>query len=86
MYVDDHQIYVKGKDMYTIVAKLQESITLGTNWHDSNLLQGNLKKYQTMNIRNKSVYVTADISMLSLEGNSVSSERYCSNSALLSKI
>ena len=55
MYVDDHQIYVKGKDMYTIVAKLQESITLGTNWHDSNLLQGNLKKYQTMNIQNKSV-------------------------------
>ena len=25
MYADDHQIYVKGKDMYTIVAKLQES-------------------------------------------------------------
>ena len=30
-------------------------ITLGTNWHDSNLLQGNLKKYQTMNIQNESV-------------------------------
>ena len=29
--------------------------------------------------------VTADISMLSLEQNSVSSERYCSDSALLSK-
>ena len=41
--------------MYTIVARLQESITLGTNWYDSNLLQGNLKKYQTMNIQNKSV-------------------------------
>ena len=26
-----------------------------TNWYDSNLLQGNMKKYQTMNIRNKSV-------------------------------
>ena len=55
MYADDHQIYVKGKDMCTIVAKLQESATLATNWYDSNLLQGNLKKYQTMNIRNKSV-------------------------------
>ena len=31
------------------------------------------------------ICVTADISMLSLERNSVSSERYCSNSALLSK-
>ena len=29
--------------------------------------------------------VTADISMLSLELNSVSSERYCSDSAVLSK-
>ena len=38
-----------------LVAKLQESVTLATNWYDSNLLQGNLKKYQTMNIRNKSV-------------------------------
>ena len=54
MYADDHQIYVKGKDMCNIVAKLQESVTLGTNWYDWNLLQGNLKKYQTMNIQNKS--------------------------------
>ena len=55
MYADDHQIYVKGKDICTVVAKLQENATLTTNWYDSNLLQGNLKKYQTMNIRNKSV-------------------------------
>ena len=55
MYADDHQIYVKGKDICTVVAKLQESATLATNWYDSNLLQANLKKYQTMNIRNKSV-------------------------------
>ena len=55
MYADDHQIYVEGKDMCTVVEKLQESATLTTNWYDSNLLQGNMKKYQTMNIRNKSV-------------------------------
>ena len=55
MYADDHQIYVEGKDMCTVVEKLQESATLTTNWYDSNLLQGNLKKYQTMIIRNKSV-------------------------------
>ena len=55
MYEDDHQIYEKGKDMCTVLAKLQKSTTLATNWYDSNLLQGNLKKYQTMSIRNKSV-------------------------------
>ena len=55
MYADDHQIYVEGKDLCTIVAKPQESATIATNWYDSNLLLGNLKKYQTMNIRNKSV-------------------------------
>ena len=49
MCADDHQIYVKGKDTCTVVAKLQGSgPTLATNWYDSNLLQGNLKKYQTM--------------------------------------
>ena len=53
MYADDHQIYVKGTDICTVVAKLQESASLAANWYDSNLLQGNLKKYQTMNIRNK---------------------------------
>ena len=55
MYVEDHQIYVKGKDICTVVAKLQESATLATNWYDSNRLQGNLKKYQTLNFREKSV-------------------------------
>lgn len=46
---------MKGKDIYTVVAKLQVSATLATNWYDSNLPRGNLKKYQTINIRNKSV-------------------------------
>ena len=55
LYADDHQIYVKGKDMCTIVAKLQESAPLATDWYDSNRLQGNHKKYQTINIRNKRV-------------------------------
>ena len=49
MYANDHQIYVKGKDMW------QESATLATNWYDWNLLQGTLKKYRMMNIRIKSV-------------------------------
>lgn len=55
MYADDHQIYEKGQDMCAVFAKLQENATLAISWYDSNLLQGNLKKYQTMSVRNKSV-------------------------------
>lgn len=46
MYADDHQIYEKGKTC-TVLTKLLESATLATNWYDSNLVHGNLKKYQT---------------------------------------
>ena len=47
MYADDHQIYeIAGKE---VVSQLQQSATLTTNWYDSNLLQGNLQKYQMMN-------------------------------------
>ena len=41
--------------MCIVLAKLQESATLATDWYDSNLLQGNLKIYQMMSIRNKNV-------------------------------
>ena len=46
MYEDDHPIYEKGQDVCTVLAKLQESATLATNWYDSNLLQGkNIKRW-----------------------------------------
>ena len=35
------------------MSQLQESATLATNLYDSNLLLGNLQKYQIMNIANK---------------------------------
>ena len=35
------------------MSQLQESATLATNRYDSNLLLGNLQKYQMMNIANK---------------------------------
>jgi len=57
MYADDDQIYEKGQNMCTVLAKLQESATLATNWYNVNLPQGNLKKYQVMNIRKKSVNI-----------------------------
>ena len=39
MYADEHQIYEKEQNMCTVLAKLQESATLATNWYDSNLLR-----------------------------------------------
>ena len=46
IYADDHQIYEEGKTCNEL-AKLLESATLATNWYDSNLVHGNMKKYQT---------------------------------------
>ena len=57
--------------MCTVVAKLQESATLATNWYDSNLLQGNLKKYQTMNIRNKSMVNDGDKTSITVNGKDI---------------
>ena len=53
--------------MCAVLAKLQKSATLATNWYDSNLLQRNLKKYQTISIRNKSV-TCGDTEVLKLLG------------------
>lgn len=48
MYADDQQIYHTGYDQTNVTTKL--SACRATNWYDSNLLAGNLKKYQTINI------------------------------------
>ena len=50
MYADDHQIYHTGQDQSSVTSKLRDSASTATKWYDSNLLAGNLKKYQTMNI------------------------------------
>ena len=50
MYADDHQIYHTGRDQSSVMLMLKESAQQATNWYNSNLLAGNLKKYQTMNI------------------------------------
>ena len=41
-----------------MLTKLQDSATLVAKWYDLNILQGNLKKYYTMNIRNKNTNCT----------------------------
>ena len=50
MYADDHQIYHIGDDQEAVTSQLMESVNYVTNWYGSNLLAGNIKKYQAMNI------------------------------------
>ena len=50
MYADDHQIYHTGCNQPSVTSKLRDSARTATKWYDYNLLAGNLKKYQTMNI------------------------------------
>ena len=50
MYADDHQIYHTRRDQSNVTSKLRDNARTTTQWYDSNLLAGNLKKYQTMNI------------------------------------
>jgi len=39
-----------GHDLVEVTSKLSESAGQATKWYESNLLAGNLKKYQTLNI------------------------------------
>ena len=50
MYADDHQMYHTGSDQSSVTSKIRDSARTATKWYDSNLLAGNLKKSQTMNI------------------------------------
>ena len=50
MYADDHQMFHVGNDRSNVTLELRETTRNATNWYDSNLLAGNLKKYHTMNI------------------------------------
>ena len=50
MFVDDHQMYHSGQNQEEVTFKLSASADQGTRWYKSDLLVGNLKKYQTLNI------------------------------------
>ena len=50
MYAGDHQIYHVGVDQAAVTFQLKDSANLATTWYDSNLLAGNLKKYQVLNL------------------------------------
>ena len=50
MYAGDHQIYHAGADQAARISQLKDSANLATTWYGSNLLAGNLKKYQVLNL------------------------------------
>ena len=50
MFADDHQIYHTGADQAALTFQLKDSANLATTWYDSNLLAGNLKNYQVLNL------------------------------------
>ena len=50
MYADDHQMFHVGNDQSTVALELRETARNATNWYESNLLAGNLKKYHIMKI------------------------------------
>ena len=50
MYADDHQIYHAGADQAVVISQLKDSANLATTWYGSNLLAGNLKKYEVLNL------------------------------------
>ena len=50
MFADDHQMYRNGHNQEEVTSKLSASADQGTRLYKSNLLAGNLKKYQTLNI------------------------------------
>ena len=50
MYTDDNQIYHIEADQAAVTLQLKKSANLATKWYNSNLLAGNLKKYQVMNL------------------------------------
>ena len=50
MYAEDHQICHSGHDLEEVLSHLSVSVDQATKWYESNLLAGNLKKYQALNI------------------------------------
>ncbi|PFX20973.1 hypothetical protein AWC38_SpisGene14556 [Stylophora pistillata] len=46
----DHQIYHAGADQAAVTSQLKDSANLATMWYGSNLLAGNLEKYQVLNL------------------------------------
>ena len=72
----DKLVYVRGRSpnlwersRFAYSLTLWESATIVTNWYYSNILEGNLNKYQTMNICNKGSNEDSNPYNISVKGN-----------------
>ena len=63
MYADDHQIYAAGRTIEDVQDILNNEGRVISEWYDSNLLQGNFTKYQTMSMGTKTKNKNMTISM-----------------------
>ena len=76
MYADDHQIYHIGKNQTELTALLSDSADMATKWYESNLLAGNLKKYQTLSIGYRTTTTEKDNkhSVISINNHNIKNE------------
>ena len=51
IYADDHQMYETAGDPKMAYTNLMKNANRATEWYASNLLKGNLSKYQTMTLK-----------------------------------
>ena len=51
IYADDHQMYETAGDPKMAYTNLMKKANRVTEWYASNLLKGNLRKYQTMTLK-----------------------------------
>ena len=70
IYADDHQMYETAGDPETANNNLIRNANKACEWYASNLLKGNLSKYQTMTLKPKS---TASDILLHFQGNTIES-------------
>jgi len=50
MYVDDHQMYVKGRDHETVGRRMKIQGQQALSWYSNNFLLANPDKFQSLNI------------------------------------
>ncbi|KAK3744231.1 hypothetical protein QZH41_004610 [Actinostola sp. cb2023] len=64
MYADDHQLYTTGKNVNEVQSTLNEEGKSISGWYQTNQLQGNLTKYQVLNIGPKQQDKVLDVTMM----------------------
>ena len=73
VYADDHQMYDTAGDPKMTNTNLMRNANSASEWYASNLLKGNLNKYQTMTLKKN---WTEGNTPLNFQGNTIESSDY----------